>query len=161
MARIRGKDTGPERAVSAILSKMNVVFERHVKDLPGRPDFVLRAERIAIFVDGDFWHGWRFPAWRHKLSERWEAKIELNRNRDIRNHRKLRQRGWKVFRIWEHQVTAAQLAWVDRLEKLIEETWQGTILPGNVDRKRRVGLPKATGGGGGNASDRSVLRRRR
>jgi DNA mismatch endonuclease, patch repair protein len=104
MSRIRGRDTKPEKAVEKMLRDIGVDFEIHCRDLPGRPDFVLRNCRIAIFVDGDFWHGWRFPAWRLKLSEKWERKIESNRLRDARNHRRLRRQGWKVIRIWEHQV---------------------------------------------------------
>ena len=71
MSRIRGKDTGPERAVAGILLKLGLQPEYHARDLPGRPDLVLRSLRIAIFVDGDFWHGWRFEEWRLNLSERW------------------------------------------------------------------------------------------
>ena len=104
MSRIRGKDTGPERAVAAEFLKLGLSWDSHAKDLPGTPDFVFRKARIAIFVDGDFWHGWRFPVWRDKLSEKWEAKIEATRSRDRRNHRQLRRMGWKVIRIWEHQI---------------------------------------------------------
>lgn len=104
MARIRGRDTGPERAIDALLRAEGLDSERHARDLPGRPDFVFRGARVSIFVDGDFWHGWRFPAWRDKLSEKWEIKIESNRQRDVRSHRQLRRKGWTVIRIWEHQV---------------------------------------------------------
>lgn len=104
MSRIRGKDTGPEKAMAAAFASHGLVWESHVKDLPGRPDFVFRVARVAVFVDGDFWHGWRFPQWRDKLSEKWEAKIEATRRRDARNHRRLRRMGWKVVRIWEHQI---------------------------------------------------------
>ncbi len=104
MARIRGKDTGPERFVLGILLAAGIDAETHARDLPGRPDFVLRNRRIAIFVDGDFWHGWRFPTWRHKLAPFWETKIAANRTRDCRNHARLRRAGWQVIRIWEHQI---------------------------------------------------------
>ena len=104
MSRIRGKDTGPELFVLGLLDDVGVEAETHARDLPGRPDFVLRERRIAIFVDGDFWHGWRFPAWRHKLAPFWETKIEANRARDGRNHARLRRAGWRVVRIWEHQI---------------------------------------------------------
>ena len=105
MARIKGKDTLPERLVSALLAAYGLSWESHVADLPGRPDLVFRKEMVAIFVDGDFWHGWRFPQWRDKLSLEWEAKIQRNRERDARNQRKLRQMGWKVVRLWEHQIS--------------------------------------------------------
>ena len=101
MSRIRGRDTGPERAMAKLLADAGMVVEAQARDLPGRPDFVLREYRIAVFVDGAFWHGWRFPAWRHKLSERWEIKIEQNRKRDRRNHRALRRKGWTVIRFWD------------------------------------------------------------
>jgi DNA mismatch endonuclease (patch repair protein) len=70
----------------------------------GRPDIVFEREQIAVFIDGDFWHGWRFPLWEHKLSHHWKDKIGKNRNRDLRNFRALRRKGWRVLRIWEHQV---------------------------------------------------------
>src|SRR4051794_30523491 len=96
MSRIRGKDTGPERMMAKLLADAGLIAEQQARDLPGRPDFVLRDHRVAIFVDGDFWHGWRFSAWRHKLSEKWEAKIAGNRRRDILNHARLRRAGWTV-----------------------------------------------------------------
>jgi len=104
MSRIRGKNTGPEMAVAQILLTLGFKPETHAKDLSGCPDFVFRDLRVVIFVDGDFWHGWRFPAWRLKLSEKWERKIEATRRRDRRNHAKLRRAGWVVVRLWEHQV---------------------------------------------------------
>lgn len=104
MGRIRGKDTGPERIVAAMLRAKGFSFEQHVRELPGRPDFVFRSRRVLILVEGDFWHGWRFPAWEHKLSPFWHAKISANRARDSRNIRRLRRSGWKVIRVWEHQL---------------------------------------------------------
>jgi len=106
MARIKGRDTGPERLVAEAFDMAGWRYETQARDLPGRPDFVFRKERVAIFVDGDFWHGWRFPQWADKLSEVWEAKIAATRARDVRNHRRLRHHGWVVIRIWEHQIRA-------------------------------------------------------
>lgn len=104
MGRIRGKDTGPERIVAALLRAHRFQFEQHARDLPGRPDFVFRSRRLVILVEGDFWHGWRFPAWEHKLAPFWRGKIAANRARDARNIRKLRRLGWMVVRVWEHQL---------------------------------------------------------
>jgi DNA mismatch endonuclease (patch repair protein) len=104
MARIRGTDTGPERMMAAALADHGLSAERHARDLPGRPDFVFRDARVAVFVDGDFWHGRHFANWRHKLSEKWERKIAMTRLRDARNVRALRRAGWKVVRIWEHDL---------------------------------------------------------
>lgn len=115
MARIRGRDTGPERRLAGELRKCGYRFQTHARELPGRPDFVFRRAKVAVFVDGDFWHGWRFPAWRLKLSEHWEAKIDANRKRDARNHARLRRAGWSVVRIWEHQLERAPEACVRRV----------------------------------------------
>jgi DNA mismatch endonuclease (patch repair protein) len=115
MSRIRGKGTKPELAVAELMASAGLEWEEHCKDLPGRPDFVLRRSRIAIFVDGDFWHGWRFPAWRLKLSEHWERKIEGNIRRDARNFRALRRAGWKVVRLWEHQVRDAPARCLEKI----------------------------------------------
>src|SRR5262249_5143414 len=104
MSRIKGRDTGLERAVADELRQHGLDWDAHRKDLPGCPDFVFRDARLALFVDGDFWHGWRFPTWRNKLSELWEAKIEGNVKRDQRNRRRLRRLGWAVLRLWEHQI---------------------------------------------------------
>lgn len=104
MSRIHGKGTLPERLVGEAFRGMGLTWEQHVKDLPGRPDFVFREAKVAVFVDGDFWHGWRFPVWKDKLTEAWEEKIFTTRKRDQRNFRLLRLRGWRVIRIWEHQV---------------------------------------------------------
>ncbi len=104
MSKIRGRDTKPERMTLALLRAAGVEPEPQACDLPGRPDFVFREQAVAIFVDGSFWHGWRFPAWRHKLSEKWEAKIEATRKRDRRNHARLRRAGWIVIRVWDFQL---------------------------------------------------------
>lgn len=104
MSRIRGANTGPERILGQLLLDNGIEFESHTSDLPGKPDFIFRGQRTAVFLDGNFWHGWRFPLWRHKLSERWQNKIAATRARDRRNFRKLRQNGWIVVRIWEHQL---------------------------------------------------------
>jgi DNA mismatch endonuclease (patch repair protein) len=115
MSRIRGKNTGPERILVEELVALGLSFETHPSDLDGRPDILFRVERLAVFVDGDFWHGWRFPLWKHKLSPPWRNKIATNRARDNTNFRRLRRAGWMVLRIWEHQVEQALPACIDRI----------------------------------------------
>ena len=100
MSRIKGKNTNPERIMFALLKRRGFTFSRHVRDLPGKPDIVFRRAKVTVFIDGDFWHGWRFPLWEHKLSEKWRNKIKRTRERDQQNFRELRRLGWKVVRIW-------------------------------------------------------------
>lgn len=121
MSRIKGKGTAPELAVAAMLDRAGYVYESHVRALPGRPDFVLQDSHVAILVDGDFWHGWRFSEWRDKLSPKWEAKIEANRRRDARNVRELRRLGWAVVRLWEHQLKKSPPRCLARVKRAVRE----------------------------------------
>ncbi|MBI2480647.1 MAG: very short patch repair endonuclease [Planctomycetia bacterium] len=104
MSRIKGTSTTPERVLGRELRKRKIYFATHAAELPGKPDIVFRRIKLAVFIDGDFWHGWRFPLWKHKLTTNWQRKIEQTRKRDQRNFGRLRRAGWKVIRIWEHQV---------------------------------------------------------
>lgn len=104
MSRVKGKDTGLEVRVRSELHRRGLRFRKHVKDLPGRPDVVFTKAKVAVFIDGDFWHGYRFPVWEHKLSDSWRLKIAKNRERDRKNHRKLRAMGWTVIRLWQHEL---------------------------------------------------------
>jgi DNA mismatch endonuclease (patch repair protein) len=110
MSRIRSKNTGIERLVFRELRARGVYFSRHVAALPGKPDVVFKKLKVAVFIDGDFWHGWRFPRWCAKLQPYWKARIMTNRIRDQRNFRRLRRNGWTVIRVWEHNVEANPLA---------------------------------------------------
>jgi DNA mismatch endonuclease, patch repair protein len=104
MSQIRGFDTAPEMLVRKKLHALGLRYRCNVQALPGRPDIVFTAARLIVFIDGDFWHGYRFPSWKKRLPPYWISKIEKNRARDIRNHRRLRRAGWRILRIWEHQV---------------------------------------------------------
>lgn len=104
MKRVKLKDGSLEKLVQRELRDRGLRFKRHVRTLPGRPDIVFPEQTLAVFVDGDFWHGWRLPAWERKLSRFWRDKLRNNRARDQRNFRKLRSSGWKVIRLWQHEI---------------------------------------------------------
>jgi DNA mismatch endonuclease, patch repair protein len=104
MSRIRGRDTKPEVRLRKELWRLGLRY-RLVNSLPGRPDLVLKAKRAVVFVDGCFWH--RCP--RHSVEpktnrEFWKNKLDTNVRRDRRADRALRKLGWRVVRVWEHQV---------------------------------------------------------
>jgi len=114
MARIRNKDSKAELALRRTLHARGMRYRLHAKDLPGRPDIVMRSTKIAIFVDGDFWHGNEHR--RRGLSslaelfptntEWWVEKIERNVARDREVTRTLTQAGWTVIRVWESDIRA-------------------------------------------------------
>lgn len=105
MSLVRGKhNKSTEQRYASFLRRARVTgWKRHAA-LPGRPDFCFPAERIAVFLDGCFWHGCprcARPIPRANTSF-WRAKIATNMRRDRRTRRLLRAQGWRVFRIWEH-----------------------------------------------------------
>ncbi len=115
MKRVRLKNGSLEQVVQRELRAKGIRFRCHVRKLPGRPDIVFPNEYVAVFVDGDFWHGWRLPAWEQKLSRFWREKLHENRKRDQRNFRKLRSCGWRVVRIWQHQIAQDRESCISRI----------------------------------------------
>jgi len=103
MSRIRGKDTKIEKSVEAWLKRNKIKFRKHYKVI-GSPDFALPKRKIAIFVDGDFWHGYDFKKRKNKLPLYWKEKIKRNMKRDKKIDSKLKKLGWKVIRVWEHEL---------------------------------------------------------
>lgn len=105
MSKIRGKNTKIELLVFRELSKRGIYFQKHYNRVPGSPDIALPRKKIAIFIDGDFWHGYNYTKNKKRLPKAyWRAKIEANMARDIKNRRKLRGMGWRVLRVWEHSL---------------------------------------------------------
>lgn len=121
MSQVKSKNTSLEVLFASELKKRKLKFENHARDLPGKPDFVFRRARLAVFVDGDFWHGWHLPKWKNKLSPYWLDKIVGNRKRDQANFRKLRRTGWKVIRLWEHDVKKNLDDSVERIERTLKK----------------------------------------
>jgi len=121
MSRIKGKDTGLEMRVRSELHRRGFRFRKHVKELPGKPDVVFTKAKVAVFIDGDFWHGYRFPAWEHKVSDFWKQKINKNRERDRRNHRKLKEMGWTVLRLWQHDLERDFQECIERIIAAVNE----------------------------------------
>jgi len=104
MASIRSKGNATtERAFVALLRKARISGWRKHINLPGKPDFIFKKKSLAIFIDGCFWHGcplcYRLPEDNRPY---WRKKVLSNRLRDRRNSRRLRTKGWKVLRFWEH-----------------------------------------------------------
>lgn len=105
MSKIKGKDTGPEKKLRKFLFSHQARGYRLHYALPGKPDIVFAGDKIAVFVDGCFWH--KCPKCFVKPETRtdfWMKKIEGNVKRDKEVTRKLVKTGWSVLRFWEHEV---------------------------------------------------------
>jgi len=103
MSRIRGKNTKIDLRMKRILSELKCGYRMYPK-MYGNPDFVVRRKKIALFCDGDFWHGYRYHEKKKPAKKFWRVKIENNMRRDRRVSRKLRSEGWSVQRFWEHDI---------------------------------------------------------
>lgn len=119
MSRMRSKDTSPERTIRTLAHARGLRYRKHVVSLPGKPDLVFVRARVIVFIDGDFFHGWRFPGWKDRLPPYWQRKIAGNRRRDARHFRRLRRNGWLVIRIWQHAVKKSAGSCVDRIERIV------------------------------------------
>jgi DNA mismatch endonuclease (patch repair protein) len=123
MASIRSKGNATtERAFLRLLREAGLSGWRRHADLPGKPDFIFQTQRVAVFLDGCFWHGcprcYRLPEDNRGY---WRAKVRGNRSRDRRRTQELRSLNWRVIRIWEHSLKSppAQTRVVTRLRKAL------------------------------------------
>jgi DNA mismatch endonuclease (patch repair protein) len=108
MQRMGRRDTGPEIALRRALTALGLRYRLHRRDLPGTPDIVFVRARVAVFVDGCFWHGCPDHGMMPKANrEWWRVKLEANRIRDERKDRALVEAGWFPRHVWEHEDPSA------------------------------------------------------
>ena len=105
MSKIRSKNTKTETLVFRELRKRKIYFQKHYNKISGNPDIALPKKKKAVFIDGDFWHGYQFSKNKKRLPKKyWLAKIENNIKRDRKNRARLKREDWKIFRVWEHEI---------------------------------------------------------
>ena len=106
MSKVRARgNKSTELALISIFRDAGIRGWRRGVRLPGRPDFVFRVRRVALFVDGCFWHGCRLHGRMPKSNVAfWAEKIRRNRLRDLVSARELRKSSWTVLRVWEHEL---------------------------------------------------------
>ena len=107
MARIRGKNTKPELLFRKALWKRGIRYRVDSKKLPGKPDVSIQKYKLAIFIDGEFWHGYNWPERKKSIKSNrgfWIPKIERNMQRDSEVNHQLMEMGFTVFRFWEKEI---------------------------------------------------------
>lgn len=104
MARIRSKNTGPELTLRKELWRLGLRYRLH-HNVFGKPDLVFMSARVAVFVDGCFWHGCPSHSSIPKTNPFfWKKKISQNIHRDKKVNERLSSEGWTVLRFWEHEI---------------------------------------------------------
>jgi len=121
MSLIRGKgNKETERVLLALLKQNKITGWRRHLPLPGKPDFAFPKKRVAVFVDGCFWHGCPKCYTRPKTNRAfWDRKREQNMARDMRVNRQLRRQGWKVLRIWQHALQKFPSVCLNRIRRAL------------------------------------------
>jgi DNA mismatch endonuclease (patch repair protein) len=119
MSKIRSKNTVPELKLFAILDGLGVAYQKHSEHLPGKPDAVVLELNLAIFMHGCYWHKCS-KCYKEPKSNKdfWVPKIARNVERDEERIKALNKRGYRVLRIWEHQLRKREIASLE--EKLTE-----------------------------------------
>jgi DNA mismatch endonuclease (patch repair protein) len=118
MSRIRGSgNKATEIALIKLLRKHQIIGWRRHQHVFGKPDFLFRRNRLALFVDGCFWHGcprcYRCP---NSNNQYWHEKVARNKARDRHVNRELRKLGWRVVRIWEHDLGRRAVACILKIQ---------------------------------------------
>ena len=124
MAKIKSKDSKIELMLRRRLHSLGYRYKIHYSDVPGKPDIAFTKQRLAIFIDSHFWHGYQFEKLKEKEfnnKDYWISKIKRNVDRDKIVNDKLRKEGWMVIRFWEHQLKEN----IDECINLIREKIKG------------------------------------
>lgn len=135
MRKVHGKNTTPELALRRALWARGLRYRVNATDLPGKPDIVIPSARLAVFVDGDFWHGNQFrkrklAALEEQFPETatktyWLTKIRRNMSRDAANTSMLLSNRWSVLRFWESQLRADLEGCVSMVARVVEQGVEG------------------------------------
>lgn len=107
MSKIKASNTKPEQKLRKFLWGLGIRYRKNVKNLPGKPDIVLRKYKLVIFIDGEFWHGYQWEEKKEKLKTNrnfWIPKIERNMQRDKEVNKYYVENKWKILRFWEGQI---------------------------------------------------------
>lgn len=133
MSHIRSKNTSIEVMLRKELRKRGYGYRKNYKELPGKPDIVLTKYKIAIFCDGEFFHGKDWASQKERVQqgnnpEYWISKIERNMARDEEINRELLHLGWIVLRFWGKDIRKHMDSCVNEIENAIIEGQTGNIV---------------------------------
>lgn len=130
MARVKGKNTSPERMLRSALWEAGLRYRLNYKVPAGRPDIVFPGPKVAVTVDGCFWHGCPAHYSRPRSREEfWAEKLAANTERDSRLTLRLESLGWIMVRVWEHEIFTQ----LDEVVEIVRQATQGVSPPTERD----------------------------
>ncbi len=131
MKMVKSDETSPEITLRKELWKKGFRYRKNVKNIIGKPDIANRKLKIALFIDGDFWHGNQYKTRGFKTIEEqfsdvsnkeyWIKKIQRNIDRDNLVNNTLKMKGWTVIRVWESEIKNDSIGCADRIIELINK----------------------------------------
>lgn len=121
MSRVKSKNTTPEKLMFSMLKGAGYKFKKHYSVM-GKPDIAFHKYKIAVFIDGEFWHGKDYEILKNKLSPFWVKKIGDNIMRDKKVSRELKLGGWHIMRFWDKQIINKPRLSFKRLVQFLENT---------------------------------------
>jgi DNA mismatch endonuclease (patch repair protein) len=145
MRRVRQRDTCPEVALRFLIHRLGLRYAidgRPVASVGRRADLVFRSARVAVFVDGCFWHGCPDHAtWPKNNAQWWRAKIRSNRSRDRDTDELLKRNGWLSIRVWEHEEPGTAALRIARLVRRRRRAMSAIRVSGS---ELRIAMPVGT-----------------
>ncbi len=123
MAMIKSKNTKPEIMLRKELWRRRLRYRKNCKQVYGKPDLVFLRKQIAIFIDGEFWHGYNFEETKKRLKsnkEFWIEKIEQNMERDFEITKFLIEQSWAVLRFWDFEIVNDLFRCADKIERVVK-----------------------------------------
>jgi DNA mismatch endonuclease (patch repair protein) len=119
MSRVRSKNTKPELLMFSLLEEAGIKFEKHYP-ISGKPDIAFPEHKVAVFIDGEFWHGKDYVQVKDTLPSFWVKKIGDNIKRDRKNKRLLRNEGWHILHLWDKRVIRNPSKSFQRVKRFLE-----------------------------------------
>jgi DNA mismatch endonuclease (patch repair protein) len=128
MSHIRSNNTSIETRLRKALWHEGIRYRKNIKRLPGRPDIAITKYKIAIFCDGEFWHGKNWDKRKEQIKtnqDYWISKIERNIERDNNNEKKLENMGWVILRFWGNDINKKLSDCVSEIKETIYKIRNG------------------------------------
>lgn len=120
MSQIKSVNTKPEIFVFKVLDNMGIKYQKHF-NIYGKPDVAFQDKKIAVFINGEFWHGRRFNKERETYKEFWVTKIKHNMIRDRKNYNLLKNEGWTVVNIWDKDIKKHPKREMNKIMRLLNK----------------------------------------